>query len=90
MIRVRAYVEIAEEREIEIGAEEILAAFTTEPDQGESWFTVLNRFAESLRALPDDIIASWTASQRKTVHDFLTRQALRFEEPDTDAQPALF
>ena len=79
-MKVPVWVEFSQEVEVEIGREEIVSAFSESPDHGETWFPVLNRFALCLNALSDDIIATWTSSQRRTIGDFLAKHALRFQE----------
>lgn len=77
-MKVRQWVELSQEVEIDIGRDEILAAFSESPDPGETWFPILNRYALCLNALPDATIATWSLSQRQAIRDFLMKHAARF------------
>ena len=79
-MRVTAWVECQHEVAVEIGAEEVIAALTTRPDdaQGETWGEVLNRFGTCLRGIPDDLLATWSPARNETIAAFLSEQAERF------------
>lgn len=81
-MKVKVWLEVAQEVEAEVDKDDLLAVFGTAPEDGETWMVVLNRFAIALHALPDTMIAAWKPGQRMTVHHFLAQQMARFADHD--------
>lgn len=82
-MKIRQWVEFADEIDVEIDQETLIQAFRTFPEPGQTWLQLLNTFALALNALPDETIATFTPKQRKSIGDFLSKHASRFCVSDT-------
>jgi hypothetical protein len=86
-MKVKTWVEFANEVEVEIDADDILTCFGETPDPGESWLQVLNRFAMCLNAMPDAVIAGLSPKQQELIGAFLLQQSQRFSTHLSQTDP---
>ncbi len=77
-MRVKAWVELAEEKEIEIGIDDISSAIYDAAEPSASLSLLLNTVAQVLKAASDEQIAKLSSHARETVTHFLNEQAARY------------
>ena len=98
-MKIRQWVDMGQEVEIEIGADDVRIALAeafanvTQDRLGESGpnraeiARALNNIAIFLKALTDEQIAMLSIDARKTVTQFLSQQADRFSEQTPETLP---
>ena len=81
-MRVKAFVSLEQEVEVDIGPDEIAAAIG-EGEHEDNVFLVqraMNNFATFMNGVPDDLIAKMTPHARSITREYLAKQAARFQE----------
>jgi hypothetical protein len=80
-VKITKWIESSQEVEIEIGADDVIAALM---DGSENYtpkqavFAAANKLAQVFRKLPQSSIDDLNDDQRKLIGDFLDEQAKRF------------
>ena len=77
-MKIRKYVEFADEIQIDISAEEIRDALLEDPENKNTVMIALNRISQFLKAVPDSIVDQFNDYQRVLIRNAFNDFARRF------------
>jgi hypothetical protein len=77
-MKIHKWVEFEKKIEVDVLLEEIVDAISEETDNVHLCMKGINNISRFLRAIPDEIIAEMTDSQKQLVCNFLSDQSNRY------------
>jgi ActR/RegA family two-component response regulator len=76
-VKIKKYINVDAEVDVDIALEDIVAQITAEPDCLPQVLTGFNNVAQFIKAVPDKMIADMTPLQRVLICGFLEEQGKR-------------
>jgi hypothetical protein len=77
-MKIYKWVEFEKELEVDVSLEEIVDAISEETDNVHLCIKGINNVVRFLKAIPDDIVAEMTDSQRQLIYNFFVEQSIRY------------
>ncbi|MCB1504485.1 MAG: hypothetical protein KDJ47_05870 [Hyphomicrobiaceae bacterium] len=77
-MKIETMIDICQPIEVEVSADDMIAAILDDPDAFGGVLRTLNNVAGALRAIPDYMIDAMSDGQRETVAGFLAEQGKRY------------
>ena len=83
-MRVKTWVNIEQEVEVDVSARDILNAFAEDEEEPALYYIqrTINNYASFCMRIPDERIAEMSPGARKTIRDWFITQADRYKEED--------
>lgn len=78
-MKIKKYVNIDTEIEVDINADDFLSSIGGNPDYVGTALNALNRIAELLKAISEETISKFNGVQRDTICNFLRSESSRYE-----------
>lgn len=85
-MKIPKYIDIQQEIEVDVTAEEIAQAFADSPDSFRHAISGINNCARFVKAITPEMVAEMNEPTRKCIADFFAEQAARFSSNKPDEQ----
>jgi len=81
-MKVTKFIDIQQEIEVEISAEDVVSAISEDPNSKITCMTGINNVSKFLTAVPESVINEMHNSTKKIIYDYFIEQANRFKPLD--------